>query len=124
MFRIHQIFRAGPQVLQPFRGIHRHGIIVNAGQHALHIGVYDGGGLVEGEGKQGPLAFIFVLSVNYTVYRCQFANFPHFAHFLCAKLPDKQKMPRQQSDVYKSQAFPRHKNRSYQKVRMRSMQVA
>lgn len=43
------------------------------------------------------MAFIFVLSVNYTVYRCQFANFPHFAHFLCAKLPDKQKMPRQQS---------------------------
>ena len=52
MFRIHQAFRAAPQVFLAFRGIHGNGIIVNAGQDARDIGVYNGSRLVEGEGEE------------------------------------------------------------------------
>ena len=52
MFRVHQAFRAAPQVFLAFRGIHGNGIIVYAGQDARHIGVYDGSRLVEGEGEE------------------------------------------------------------------------
>ena len=49
---VHQAFRAAPQVFLAFRGICGNGIIVNAGQYASHIGIYDGGRLVEGEGEE------------------------------------------------------------------------